>query len=172
MENMELVEVKEKMTVKEFMKKYRSEIIAGVAVTGAVVACAVISKKYQRKLDEITSLISEKASEINALKENNNRMVDAVTSVQNMNDHLMVDNDVLSAIVSEGVIQDAITATKDKIANREKIKAQLEKKLKKAPEDTEALEKITQIMDEIGILTDRLCLCEEKQEIFEIKDTK
>ena len=169
---MENMEIKEKMTTKEFVKKYRSEIIAGLALTGAVVAGIVISKRCQRKIDEVAILIAERASELNALKDGSDRMANAVTSVRNMNDHLMVDNDVLSAILSEGVLQDAIAATKDKIANREKIKAQLEKKLKKAPEDDESLEKLTQIMNEISILTDRLCLCEQKQDIFELKDIK
>ena len=170
MEQIENVETKETMTAKEFFKKYRGEIIAGVALTGAAIGCIILNKKFKNKIADIESDIAEKYSKLLDLETHNDRLNNNVISLQNMLDFVSCDNDLMSAALTEGVIQEAINSTNDKIGTRQSKLKSLEQKLKKAPEDEELITKILTISDEIKTLADRLSLYEMKVDSYEIKE--
>ena len=175
MENMgninkiEIVKTKETMSAKEFLKKYKGEIIAGVSLAGAAIGFVVLNKKIKNKLDDIDSFTIIKTSELDELKEDNKRLNDSVISIRNMMDMIHCDNDVISSALTEGVIQEAIKTTKDKISSRESKLKTLEQKLKKSPEDEGIISNIAAISDEIKTLIDRLSLYEMKVDSYEIK---
>ncbi len=155
------MENKEKMTVKEFIKRYKKEILAGVVMGGAAIGFAVILKNNQTKIIELSDSLNE---EINK----NDKLSRRVISVENMNNYLYEDNATLSSILSEGVIQDAIQTTKNKINGRENRIAQLEKRLGKTPGDSSVSEKLVAIKMDLQTLIERLSLYETKLAAYEI----
>lgn len=82
---------------------------------------------------------------------------------------LREDNQTLSAILSEGVLQDAITATSNKINSRlSKLRILEDKIIIRNKKDI--IDKINQIKVDLEILTKRKDLYETKLHRYEIKD--
>ena len=140
-----------------------------MSLAGAAIGFVVLNRKIKNKLDDIDSFTIIKTSELDELQEDNKRLNDSVICIRNLMDMIYCDNDAISSALTEGVIQEAIKSTKDKISSRESKLKTLEQKLKKSPEDEGLIANIAAISDEIKTLIDRLSLYEMKVDSYEIK---
>lgn len=139
---------KKERSLKEVVYENRGKIIAGVSL----IACGVLSY-----------VVFKNKSKINLLE-------DAVESLESDILDLTADNATLSSILSEGVLQDAITTTSNKINSRVSRLNLLEDKIKSRPDDESMVQKITKIKEDIEILLTRKDLYESKLHNYEIKD--
>lgn len=145
---------KERKSIKETMIENRGKIIAGVGVLCCGACYIIASNRYQTELKEVTKDLIDKVKEIDELK------------IKNM----MLEEDVqtLSAILSEGALQDAITTTSNKINSRlSKLRMYEERVLNG---DLKVKEKIQKIKGDLDILFKRKDLYETKLYKYEIKD--
>lgn len=133
-------ETKERKSLKEVVYDNRGKIIAGIAIIGCGVCYVLGSNKYK--------------GELKCLKDD---IID-----------LYEDNHTLSAILSEGVLQDAITTTSNKINSRKNKLRMYEDRLTNG--DLNVKDYIDKIKEEVEILIKRKDLYETKLHNYEIKE--
>ena len=83
---------------------------------------------------------------------------------------LLKDNKTLSEILSEGVLQDAISTTNNKINGRKQHLSIVNDLIKQSPNDGQLIAKKIKIEGELGVLFNRLDKYEKKLHLCEIKD--
>ena len=152
----------DKKSFKEVVIENRGKIIAGVGIVGCGLCCLLVSKKYQKEIKEITNDFTDKL--IDKVKEVDNLKIKNMILEEDIID-LYEDNQTLSAILSEGVLQDAITTTSNKINNRKNKLSLLE-----AKNDPSKNEYISKIKGDLETLIKRKDLYETKLHKYEIKD--
>ena len=141
-------QTKETKSLKEVVYDNRGKIIAGIGLVG----CSVLTYMLFKNRNKVIELNTR----INILDEDIRVLAD--------------DNQTLSEILSEGVLQDAITTTLNKIGGRTNKLRMLEEQLKSRPNDDKIIDKITKIKGELDILLKRKDLYTTKLNKFEIKD--
>lgn len=80
------------------------------------------------------------------------------------------DNKTMFEILSEGVLQDAITTTNNKINGRKQQLRILEDLIKRNPNNDEPIKKSLKIKGELDVLFERLNKYTKKLYLYEIKD--
>ena len=80
------------------------------------------------------------------------------------------DNKTMFEILSEGVLQDAITTTNNKINGRKQQLRILEDLIKRNPNNDEPIKKSLKIKGELDVLFERLNKYTKKLHLYEIKD--
>ena len=80
------------------------------------------------------------------------------------------DNKTMFEILSEGVLQDAITTTNNKINGRKQQLRMLEDLIKRNPNNDEPIKKSLKIKGELDVLFERLNKYTKKLYLYEIKD--
>ena len=80
------------------------------------------------------------------------------------------DNKTMFEILSEGVLQDAITTTNNKINGRKQQLRILEDLIKRNPNDDGLIKKSLKIKGELDVLFERLNKYTKKLHLYEIKD--
>ena len=169
MENQEQ-EIKEKKSFTEVLMDNRGKIIASMAIVGCGVCYIMGTKTGKNKLNDVVDklnksadIIADKAKEINRLKAKCAVLEDDIID-------LYEDNQTLSSILSEGVLQDAIRTTCNKINSRLNNIKSLELKLISCPNDETIIKKIEEVKRDVDILIKRKDLYTTKLNIYEIKD--
>lgn len=140
--------VKKERSLKEVIYENRGKIIAGVGLA----ACGVLSY-----------VIFKNKSKINLLEDDINMLESDILD-------LTADNATISSILSEGVLQDAIKTTSNKINSRVSRLNLLEDKIKLNPNDESMVQKISEIKKDIEILLTRKDLYKSKLHNYKIKD--
>lgn len=169
MENQEQ-EIKEKKSFTEVLMDNRGKIIASMAIIGCGV-CYIMGTKTGKnklndaidKLNKSADIIADKVKEINRLKAKCAVLEDDIID-------LYEDNQTLSSILSEGVLQDAIRTTCNKINSRLNNIKSLELKLISCPNDETIIKKIEEVKRDVDILIKRKDLYTTKLNMYEIKD--
>ena len=151
--------VKKERSLKEVIYENRGKIIAGVGLA----ACGVLSYVIFKNKSKINLM----EDDINMLESDNLTLISCMES--DILD-LTADNATLSSILSEGVLQDAIATTSNKINSRVSRLNLLEDKIKLNPNDESMVQKISEIKKDIEILLTRKDLYESKLHNYEIKD--
>ena len=140
MKKVQVNETKERKSLKEVVYDNRGKIIAGIAIIGCGVCYVLVSNKYKDELKYLKDNIAD----------------------------LYEDNHTLSAILSEGALQDAITTTSNKINSRKSKLRMYEDRLLNG--DLNVKDYIDKIKGEMEILIKRKDLYETKLHDYEIKD--
>ena len=163
-------EIKEKKSFTEVLMDNRGKIIASMAIVGCGVCYIMGTKTGKNKLNDVidklnksADIIADKAKEINRLKAKCAVLEDDIID-------LYEDNQTLSSILSEGVLQDAIRTTCNKINSRLNNIKSLELKLISCPKDETIIKKIEEVKRDVDILIKRKDLYTTKLNIYEIKD--
>lgn len=154
MKKEQVYETKERKSLKEVVYNNRGKIIAGIAIIGCGVCYVLASNKYKGELKETTNKLVDKVRELEYLEDD---IID-----------LYEDNRTLSAILSEGVLQDAITTTSNKINSRKNKLRMYEDRLTNG--DLNVKDYIDKIKKEVEILIKRKDLYETKLHNYEIKE--
>lgn len=163
-------EIKEKKSFTEVLMDNRGKIIASMAIIGCGVCYIMGTKTGKNKLNDVidklnksADIIADKAKEINRLKAKCAVLEDDIID-------LYEDNQTLSSILSEGVLQDAIRTTCNKINSRLNNIKSLELKLISCPNDETIIKKIEEVKRDVDILIKRKDLYTTKLNMYEIKD--
>ena len=139
-------QTKETKSLKEVVYDNRGKIIAGIGLVGCSVLTYILFK-------------------------NRNKVVELNTRINILDEDIRVltdDNRTLSEILSEGVLQDAITTTSNKINSRTSKLRMFEDRLLNG--DLGVENKIQKIKEELEILINRRELYTTKLNKYEIKD--
>ena len=139
-------QTKETKSLKEVVYDNRGRIIAGIGLVGCGVLTYILFKNKNK--------VIELNTRINILDEDIRVLAD--------------DNQTLSEILSEGVLQDAITTTSNKINSRTSKLRMFEDRLLNG--DLGLENKIQKIKEELEILINRRELYTTKLNKYEIKD--
>ena len=139
-------QTKETKSLKEVVCDNRGKIIAGIGIVG----CGILSYMLFKNRNKVIELNTR----INILDEDIRVLTD--------------DNRTLSEILSEGVLQDAITTTSNKINSRTSKLRMFEDRLLNG--DLGVENKIQKIKEELEILINRRELYTTKLNKYEIKD--
>ena len=163
-------EIKEKRSFTEVLMDNRGKIIASMAIIGCGVCYIMGTKTGKNKINDVidklnksADIIADKAKEINRLKAKCAVLEDDIID-------LYEDNQTLSSILSEGVLQDAIRTTCNKINSRLNNIKSLELKLISRPNDETIIKKIEEVKRDVDILIKRKDLYTTKLNMYEIKD--
>ena len=163
-------EIKEKKSFTEVLMDNRGKIITSMAIIGCGVCYIMGTKTGKNKLNDVidklnksADIIADKAKEINRLKAKCAVLEDDIID-------LYEDNQTLSSILSEGVLQDAIRTTCNKINSRLNNIKSLELKLISCPNDETIIKKIEEVKRDVDILIKRKDLYTTKLNMYEIKD--
>lgn len=163
-------EIKEKKSFTEVLMDNRGKIIASMAIIGCGVCYIMGTKTGKNKMNDVidklnksADIIADKAKEINRLKAKCAVLEDDIID-------LYEDNQTLSSILSEGVLQDAIRTTCNKINSRLNNIKSLELKLISRPNDETIIKKIEEVKRDVDILIKRKDLYTTKLNMYEIKD--
>ena len=163
-------EIKEKKSFTEVLMDNRGKIIASMAIIGCGVCYIMGTKTGKNKLNDAidkinksADIIADKAKEINRLKAKCAVLEDDIID-------LYEDNQTLSSILSEGVLQDAIQTTCNKINSRLNNIKSLELRLISRPNDETIIKKIKEVKRDVEILIKRKDLYTTKLNMYEIKD--
>lgn len=160
-------QTKERRSMKEVIIDNRGKIIAGVGVVSCVVSYVILRNKYENEMKNVTEKFGDKMlNKIDELNQYKNKVLMLEEDIVD----LYEDNKTLSAILSEGVLQDAIETTSNKINSRTSKLRILEDRLTITPNDEEKFKLIEKIREELEVLTSRKDLYETKLKRYEIKD--
>ena len=141
-------QTKETKSLKEVVYDNRGKIIAGIGIVG----CSVLTYMLFKNRNKVIELNTR----INILDEDIRVLAD--------------DNRTLSEILSEGVLQDAIETTTNKINSRTSKLRILEDVIESREFDKDIIDKITKIKEELKVLIDRREKYTAKLNRCEIKD--
>lgn len=158
-------QTKEHKSIKEVVMENRGKIIAGISIIGCGVCCVMLKNKYEKEIKNVTDKFGDKM--LKKIEELNHYKTKVLILEDDIID-LYEDNQTLSAILSEGVLQDAITTTSNKINSRTSKLRMYEDRLLNG--DLKVEEKIQKIKGDLEILFKRKDLYETKLHQYEIKD--
>ena len=159
-------QTKERRSMKEVIIDNRGKIIAGVGVVSCVVSYVILRNKYENEMKNVTEKFGDKMlNKIDELNQYKNKVLMLEEDIVD----LYEDNKTLSAILSEGVLQDAIETTSNKINSRTSKLRILEDIVKDNPKE-DIIDKIYKVKEELEVLSSRKGLYETKLKCYEIKD--